>query len=81
MQIIIFIIKTIYFTLQNMLQSLHISSSVVHTKSTANIQMIKGLLTCYNIDKNTFKNFYLTIVMAINTNTMNKTIKTFYINY
>ena len=64
-----------------MFQSLHTSSSVVHIKSTLNIQIIKGLLWCYSIIKNTFKNFYLTIFMVINSNIMNKTIKTFYINY
>ena len=64
-----------------MFRSLHTSSSVVHIKSTLNIQMIKGVLKCYSIVKNTLKNFYLTIFMAINTNIMNKTIKTFYINY
>ena len=57
--------------LQNMFQSLHTSSSVVHIKSTVNIQIIKGLLQCYSIVKNTFKNFYLTIFIAINTNIMN----------
>ena len=79
----IFILKTIYFILQNMFQSLHTSSSVVHIKSTVNVLMIKGLLQCYSIVKNTFKNFYLTIFIAIKTNlmNMNKAIKTFYINY
>ena len=57
--------------LQNMFRSLHTSSSVVHIKSTVNIQIIKGLLQCYSIVKNTFKNFYLTIFIAINTNIMN----------
>ena len=64
-----------------MFRSLHTSSSVVHIKSTANIQIIKGLLKCYSIIKNTFKNFYLTIFMTIKTNIMNKTIKNFNINY
>ena len=64
-----------------MFRSLHTSLSVVHIKSTVNIQIIKGLLQCYSIVKNTFKNFYLTFFIAINTNIMNKTIKTFYINY
>ena len=66
-----------------MFQSLHTSSSVVHIKSTVNVLMIKGLLQCYSIVKNTFKNFYLTIFIAIKTNlmNMNKAIKTFYINY
>ena len=77
----IFTFKTIYFILQNMFQSLHTSSSVVHIKSTVNIQIKKGFLQCYSNVKNTFKNFYLTIFMAINTNIMNKTIKTFSINY
>ena len=36
-----FILKTIYFILQNMFRSLHASSSVVHTKSTVNIQIIR----------------------------------------
>ena len=73
--------KTIYFILQNMFRSLHTSSSVVHIKSTVNVQIIKGLLQCYSIVKNTFKNFYLTIFIAIKTNLMNKTIKTLYIKY
>ena len=64
-----------------MFRSLLTSSSVVPIKSTVNIPIIKGLLQCYSIVKNTFKNFYLTVFMAINTNIMNKTIKTFYINY
>ena len=64
-----------------MFQSLHSSSSVVHIKTTVYIQIIKGLLQCYGIVKNTFKNFYLTIFMTINTNIINKKIKTFYINY
>ena len=33
----IFILKTIYFILQNMFRSLHTSSSVVQIKSTVNI--------------------------------------------
>ena len=37
----IFILKTIYFILQNMFRSLHTSSSVVHIKSTVNIQIIR----------------------------------------
>ena len=49
-----------------MFRSLHTSSSVVHIKSTVNIQMITGLLKCYSIVKNTFENFYVTIFMAIN---------------
>ena len=57
-----------------MFRSLHTSSSVVHIKSTANIQMVKGWLKCYSIVN-------LTNFMAINRNIMNKTIKTFYINY
>ena len=69
---IIFILKTICFIL-------HTSSSFVHIKSTVNIQILKGLLHGYSIIKTT--NIYLTIFMAINTNIMNKTIKTFYINY
>ena len=64
-----------------MFPGLHTSSSVVHIKSTVNVQIIKGLLQCYSIVKITFKNFYLTIFIAIKTNLMNKTIKTFYINY
>ena len=64
-----------------MFRSLHTSSSVVHIKSTVNIQMVKGLLKCYSIVKNTFKNFYLTNFMAINRNIMNKIIKTFDINH
>ena len=63
----------------------HVSQSTfVHIESTVNIQIIRRLLQCYNVIvslKNTFKNFYLTIFMAINTNIMNKTNKTFYINY
>ena len=42
----LFILKTIYFTLQNMFRSLHTSSSVVHIKSTVNIQIIR---VCYNV--------------------------------
>ena len=42
----IFILKTIYFILQNMFQSLHTSSSVVQIKSTVNIQIIR---VCYNV--------------------------------
>ena len=49
-------------------------------KSTVNIQIIRDLLQCYSIIKNTFKDFCLTTFMAINTNIMNKIIKTFYIN-
>ena len=64
-----------------MFRSLHTSWSVVHIKSTVNVQIIKGLLQCYSIVKNTFKNFYLTIFIVIKTNLMNKAIKTFYINY
>ena len=77
----IFILKTIYFILQNMFRSLHTSSSVLHIKSTVNIQIIKGLLQCYSIVKNTFKNFYLTPFMGIKTNIMNKTMKNLNINY
>ena len=40
------ILKTIYFILQNMFRSLHTSSSVVHIKSTVNVQIIKGLFFC-----------------------------------
>ena len=64
-----------------MFGSLHTSSSVLHIKSTINIQIIKGLLQGYSIVKNTFKNFCLTIFAAIKTKLMNKAIKTFYINY
>ena len=64
-----------------MLRSLHTSSSVVHIKSTVNIQIIKGLLLFYSMVKNTFKNFYLTLFMEIKTNIMNKTIKNLNINY
>ena len=42
----IFILKTIYFILQNMFRSLHTSSSVVQIKSTVNIQIIR---VCYNV--------------------------------
>ena len=41
-----------------MFRSLHTSSSVLHIKSPVNIQIIKGLLQCYSIIKNTFKHFY-----------------------
>ena len=64
-----------------MFRSLDTSSSVVHIKSTVDIQIIRGLLQCYSIVRNTLKNFYLTIFMAININRMNETIKTFYINH
>ena len=60
-----------------MFRSLHTFSSVVQIKSTANIQIIRDLLQCYSIDRNTCKNFCLTIFMAINTNIMNETIQTF----
>ena len=42
-----------------MFRSLHTSLSVVHNESTVNIQIIRGLLQCYSIVKNTFKNFFL----------------------
>ena len=42
---LIFILKT-YFILQNMFRSLHTSSSVVHIKTTVNIQIIR---VCYNV--------------------------------
>ena len=64
-----------------MLRSLHTSSSVVQIKSTVNIQIIKGLLQCYSIVKNIFKNFYLTLFMAVKTSIMSKTIKNFNIKY
>ena len=41
-----------------MFQSLLTLSSVVQIKSTVNSQIIKGLLQCYSIVKNTFKIFY-----------------------
>ena len=63
-----------------MVRSLHTSSSVAHITGTVNIQIIRGLLQCNRIAKNTFKNFYLTVFIAINTNIMNKTVETFYIN-
>ena len=56
-----------------MFQGLHTSLSVVHIKSTVNVQIIKGLLQCYSIVKNIYINFYLTIFTAINANIMNKT--------
>ena len=64
-----------------MFRSLHTSSSVVQIKSTVNISVIKYLLQCYSIVKNTFKNFYLTLFMGIKTNIMNKTIKNLNLNY
>ena len=64
-----------------MFRSLHTSSSVVQIKSTVNISVIKDLLQCYSIVKNTFKNFYLTLFMGIKTNIMNKTIKNLNLNY
>ena len=42
----IFILKTIHFILQNIFQSIHTSSSVVHIKSIVNIQIIR---VCYNV--------------------------------
>ena len=51
----IFVLKTIYFILQNIFWNLHTLSSVVHIKSAVNIQIIKGLLQCYSINKNIFK--------------------------
>ena len=77
----IFILKTIYLIFKNMFRSLHTSSSVLHIKSTLNIQIIKGLLQCYSTVKNTFKNLYLTIFIAIKINLMNKASKTCYISY
>ena len=71
-QLVFFILKTINFILKNMFRSLHTSSSAVHIKSTANIQIIRGLLQCYSTVKNIFKNFSSTISMAINTNAMRK---------
>ena len=53
-----------------MFPSLRISTSAALTKSTVNIKVIRGLLQCYSMVKNTFENFYLTIFMAINTQTM-----------
>ena len=47
----IFILKTIYFILQNMFPSLDTRSSVVHSKSTVIIQRKKGSLQCYSIVK------------------------------
>ena len=74
--------KATSFILQNMFWSVDTSSSVVHIKITVKtFDVIRRLLQCYIVVKNTFKNFYLTIFMAINTNIMNKAIKIFYINY
>ena len=74
--------KATSFILQNMFWSVDTSSSVVHIKITVKtFDVIRRLLQCYTVVKNTFKNFYLTIFMAINTNIMNKAIKIFYINY
>ena len=64
-----------------MFQSLHTSSSVAHIENTENTQIIRGFLQYCSIVKGTFKNFYLTIFMAIKKNILNKTIKAFYINY
>ena len=55
-----------------MFRSLHTSSSVVLIKSSAIVKVIRGLLQCYSMVKNTLKHFYLTIFMAINTHTMKK---------
>ena len=49
----------------------------MHIKGTVNIQIIRGLLKCYSIAKNTFKNFYLIIFMVQNENIMNEKIKNF----
>ena len=60
-----------------MFRILHISSSIVHIKSTVNIQMIR---VCYNVTvslKYNLKNIFSTIFIALNTNIRNKTIKTF----
>ena len=78
---LIFFLKTKDFILQNMFWILHASSSFLHIKSTVNIQIIKGLLECYGIAKNTFKKFYLKIFMIINTSIMNEIIQAFYIKY
>ena len=64
-----------YFILQNIFQSLHTSCSVVHIKSTANIQIIKSLLQSDTIVKNTFKNFYLTILMEYGSMTVKTKFK------
>ena len=57
--IFIFILKTVFFILQNMFWSLHTSSAVAHMKSTLNIQIIIGLLQCFSVVKSIFKkNFY-----------------------
>ena len=42
----LYFLKKIYFILQNMFRSRHTSSSVVHIKSTVNIQIIR---VCYNV--------------------------------
>ena len=55
-----------------MFRSLHTSSSVVLIKSTVIVKVIRGFLQCYTMVKNTFKHFYLTIFMAINTQTIKK---------
>ena len=64
-----------------MFRSLYTSSSVVHVQNTVNIKIITGLLQCYTIVKNAYKDFYLIIFMAINTSIISKTIKKVYINY
>ena len=43
----IFILKTIYFILQNRFQSLHTSSSVAHIKRTVNIQISLGIYVAF----------------------------------
>ena len=65
----------LYFT-KDVSKSTYFFFSCTHSKV---LQIVK-ILQCYSILKNTFKNFNLTIFMAISTSIMNKTIKTFYIN-
>ena len=64
-----------------MFHSLNTSSSVVRIKSTVNIQIVTGLLQFESIVKSTYKNFYLTTFMVINTKIINKSVTTFYIYY
>ena len=63
-----------------MFRSLHTSSSVVHITSAASIHIIRGLLECYSVVENIFKNIYLTIFMVININIMNKQLRIFTLN-
>ena len=62
-----------YFTKHVSMSTYFVVSCTHNCKYSNN----KSLLQCYSIVKIQFKNFYLTIFIALNANMMNKTIKTF----